>query len=142
MQLSRITLYAKLCMGNVAQSWQKDYCHTNYMQLSQFECNQQLIGACKANMKLSLVKLVISLSFVQLSFQYGSYPRRYTRDHSSQEACPSQCRCMNLNQRSVRGLFDSWNVGRSWQSSEPDESGRSVVCQGLRELPSDIPSGK
>ena len=93
-------------------------------------------------MRSYLVHLVITLSFVQLSFQYRSYPRRNTRDHSSLGVCPSQCRCMNLNQRTVRGLFDSWNIGKSWQSTEPNESGRSVVCQGLRELPSDIPSGK
>lgn len=88
---------------------------------------------------------IISLFFVIFhgSFSYNTYPGRYVRDQSSRETCPSQCQCMDLNQRSARGLFDSWDIDRSWQNSEGnvgDNSGRSVVCQGLKELPIQLPA--
>ncbi|XP_063400435.1 protein artichoke-like [Mytilus trossulus] len=92
-------------------------------------------------MKSVLLQLLFLTLLLHGSFQYNTYPRRYVRDHSAHlEACPLHCRCMDLNQRSARGLFDSWNVDQSWQNTEPDETGRSVVCQGLRELPARIPS--
>lgn len=91
----------------------------------------------------SIISVLIILCF-RGSFSYNTYPRRYARDHSSRDDCPSQCRCMDLNQRSVRGLFDSWDIDQSWQNTEPtfgesESSGRSVVCQGLRELPMHLP---
>lgn len=94
----------------------------------------------------SIISVLIILCF-RGSFSYNTYPRRYARDHSSRDDCPSQCRCMDLNQRSVRGLFDSWDIDQSWQNTEPtfgesESSGRSVVCQGLRELPMHLPPGE
>lgn len=94
-------------------------------------------------MKSVLLQLLFLALLLHGSFQYNTYPRRYVRDHSAHlEACPLHCRCMDLNQRSARGLFDAWNVDQSWQNTEPDDTGRSVVCQGLRELPARIPSGE
>jgi hypothetical protein len=95
---------------------------------------------------ISIISVLIILCF-HGSFSYNTYPRRYARDHSSREDCPSQCQCMDLNQRSARGIFDSWDIDQSWQNTEPtfgesQSSGRSVVCQGLRELPMHLPPGE
>ena len=82
---------------------------------------------------------------------YTTYPRRYSRDKTGSR-CPDHCRCMTLNQRGTRGLLDTWggeqvsDRGFKYFSrgsgDEAARNGRSMVCQGLRELPDFIPNGK
>ena len=82
---------------------------------------------------------------------YSTYPRRYTRD-SDWGDCPSQCQCVTSNSRGPRDLFSDWANDEPWyskteldstfqQDSNSESTGRSMICQGLRQLPSPLPSG-
>ena len=85
---------------------------------------------------------------------YSTYPRRYARE-SEWGTCPSQCQCVTLNSREPRDLlFSDWASDEPWysksaldldtafqQDSNSEASGRSMICQGLRQLPSPLPKG-
>lgn len=100
-------------------------------------------------MELKLCLFVLLFSFVQ---GYSTYPRRYVRE-SDLDMCPAQCQCVTLNSREPRDLLLSdWSSDEPWysksaidldlkfqQDSNTEFSGRSMICQGLRRLPSPLP---
>jgi hypothetical protein len=102
-------------------------------------------------MDLKLCVVVLLFSIVH---GYSTYPRRYARE-SEWGTCPSQCQCVTLNSREPRDLlFSDWASDEPWysksaldldtafqQDSNSEASGRSMICQGLRQLPSPLPKG-
>ncbi|XP_061181850.1 protein artichoke-like [Saccostrea echinata] len=95
-----------------------------------------------------LISLDIFCNFVH---GFSTYPRRYNRGLDGGGTCPSQCRCMDLNLRGTRDVLDAVEGGSRWSakgfeeltqmmSDAPANTGRTMVCQGLRRLPSPIPT--
>ncbi|VDI38305.1 Hypothetical predicted protein [Mytilus galloprovincialis] len=98
--------------------------------------------------KMELQRCILAL-IIPIVFGYSTYPRRYTRD-SDWGDCPSQCQCVTLNSRGPRDLFSDWASDEPWytktsldinyqQDSGSETTGRSMICQGLRQLPTPLP---
>lgn len=95
-----------------------------------------------------LLMVAVSVNFV---IGYNTYPRRIAKS-GALGGCPSQCQCLKLNSRGTRDLLlMDWAGGEPWysktdtdtdyQQDSGDASGRSMICQGLRELPTPLPQG-
>lgn len=101
---------------------------------------------------VTITCLILLDLFCNFAHSFSTYPRRYNRETEGGGTCPSQCRCMNLHQRGTRDVLDAVEGGSRWgakgfkeltemMGDAPADEGRSMVCQGLRRLPSPIPTG-
>lgn len=99
-------------------------------------------------MELQIRYLLIVAVSMTLAYGYNTYPRN-NRKSGDGVVCPSQCQCIKLNSRGTRDLFlMDWSSDEPWYSTKEtdyqqddsgDASGRSMICQGLRELPAPLP---
>lgn len=100
---------------------------------------------------VTITCLILLDLFCNFAHSFSTYPRRYNRETEGGGTCPSQCRCMNLHQRGTRDVLDAVEGGSRWgakgfkeltemMGDAPADEGRSMVCQGLRRLPSPIPT--